>query len=137
MLSEIKIVKRTKPLYLRELDEAYGDIHLDVWVNAPRGIMAQYDDIYAEMQAIEKERAKLLKEMDEAKAKALAQRVDVLNAQTFAFYAELWGQDTEEVRQFYEQTLDDPAIWGFVTSKTWELIAEYREYRKKGLKTPK
>jgi hypothetical protein len=64
---------------------------------------------------------------------SLAQRMFSSNGKIYDWYAEIWDQPSDEVKEFASQCeKEDPALWVFLMQKTWELINQHRNQSGKG-----
>ncbi len=109
-----------------------SDQPIRVWVNPPRAMLAQWDALIDQFQALNTRASEEPEVWKGSEGKAA---VDGF----FAWWAELWSQGpeethwtAEEVQAFKDECLqDDPPLWEFVTSETWRLIAEHRKASRK------
>ena len=135
----------TRPLYLREYAQAYGDQHLDVWVNPPAEFRAKHsallDEFLRRTVSVETARDAAGRSQESQPAADLMREIDEYNrwtAETFIpqmdeWYAELYSQNgetwtAEEVHTFIEI---DEALSNWIRRKSLDLITEHRTGKKK------
>ena len=135
----------TRPLYLREYAQAYGDQHLDVWVNPPAEFRAKHSALLEEFLqrtvSVEKSREIAERSQESQPAADLMREIEEYNrwtAETFIpqmdeWYATLYSQNgetwtAEEVHTFIEI---DEALSNWIRRKSLDLITEHRTGKKK------
>ena len=131
----------TRPLYLREYAQAYGDQHLDVWVNPPRAMLDRYHALLEEFVARGRSLRASTLAMQSATDGTLAadamREQDDYNAwqrdefvpKMDAWFADLWSQagevwTAEDVHKFYD--MEDQALAAWIKRRCLDLIDAHR-----------
>ena len=128
------IPKIIKPLEMSEYDEAMEGLVLQVWVNLPRRVHAEYWEFQSDLLKLTKELDVLLKPEtpDDEKITALNKRLDKNNRAIFAWFANLWSQSEDlethvTVDEIDAMAEEDPTLWRFMTNRTLKLIRDHQE----------
>lgn len=104
----IDIPKITKTIHLQDYAPEFGEAILEVWVNPPRKLLVEVNELSQET-------------FDQEKYKTA---VDVL--------AQIWGCPAEDVTRLIEHSADtDPLLFPWLLTKTFVLIREHRTQLKK------
>ena len=131
---KFNIPKIIRPLEMVDYDDAMEGLALQVWVNPPRGIRNENWDFQLELLKLSSELKEITKqeEPDDKKIARLDKKIATLNKELYVWFARLWSQakdpDTHvAVEEIEAMTEEDPAIWGFMTNGTLELIRDHAE----------
>jgi hypothetical protein len=138
---EIKVPKIVRPLDLQDYAPEMDGMLLQVWVNPPRKLVARYVEIQDEIvklkgkldEIVERSKNDGVGEDLTADIEKLDTSIQAMNADLFAWFAEVWSQGghnetAETVAEFAKQFGDtDPALWGFVSKRTVEMIRDHRQ----------
>lgn len=122
----------TRPLKLADYTPEFGDVTIQVWVNPPRKYLNRYDDI---INAAQPALVKLKEDPGNLEA---AEIIKNSNQQFAQWYTEIWSAGPAETRWTIEEvnTLTqnaaetDPALWGWLTSHTMQMIKDYKAGQK-------
>ena len=134
---KFNIPKIIRPLEMSEYDEAMEGLTLHVWINPPRGIHSSYWKFQGELLKLSKELEALVeKKSTEKEIEKLNARIEAVNQEVFAWFSNIWSQgkdpethvSIEDIEHFADE---DPAIWGFVTSSTMNMINEHQAKQRK------
>ncbi len=133
----IEIPKIVQKIHLAEYAEEFGDQCIEVWVNPPRDVLVQHDDL---VQLVVK-----CREESEAARKSLLPkeeidrlRKEIQNAHQKIndWYSKIWSQgDTSISAQEVEDLLgtaheSDPAFENWLVSRTLGMITDHRDGQK-------
>ena len=135
MKIEIPVLVRSIPL--REYAEELGEEAVWVWVNPPRDFLTEYLALQERAAKANAEAEKLAADDAEA-AFAVTAELSAVGEGFAAWYARLWSQGAEagmhwtadETRQLAALETD-PALYGWLTTRSWALVAEHRSREKK------
>lgn len=149
---KVSIQKVLVPLPLREYAEAYkdaGDPVVQVWVNIPREMLKQRDELdqeytklYFQAQTLpgmvkpllakaknDKERERIING-NEAAQKEVQQKLEDYKLRSHAWFSELWSQGPEDTRWPVEDILaleeQDHMLLGWMADRTRELLKTRR-----------
>jgi hypothetical protein len=139
----IAIRRLVRPLVLSGFAPEYGDDFIQVWVNPSRDILSRYEQIRGDAAGLKQRLTALSEERtpDQAEAQKLGVELAGVNGLLYAWYAEIWSQGedaskhvtAENVRELSDRCeREDPALWFFLISGTWQLINDHVAYAKKG-----
>jgi hypothetical protein len=139
----IEIRKLVRPLALSGFAPEYGDDFIPVWVNPSRDILSRYEQIRGDAAGLKQRLAALADEgtPDQAEAQKLGAELARVNELLYAWYAQIWSQGdntgeamtVQHVRELSDRCeQEDPALWFFLISGTWQLINDHVSYAKKG-----
>jgi len=129
---KISIPRIVKELSLSEYAPEMDEAVIEVWVNPPRELLARWD-----AQAAAVAEARTLLDNDPA---AAARLLNELGQQQMEIMAELWSQAPDEAGHWTVEEVQalvagaaetDPRLWSWLVRRTFELISEHREARKK------
>ena len=135
MKIEIPVLVRSIPL--REYAEELGEAAVWVWVNPPRDFLTEYLALQERAAKANAEAEKLAADDAEA-AFAVTAELSAVGEGFAAWYARLWSQNVDggthwtadETRQLAALETD-PALYGWLTARSWALVAEHRSREKK------
>jgi len=124
-----EIPKIIKPLRLAEYDPAFEAAEIQVWVNPPRSLLADYNEMA-------KRTLELIQQMSDP---AAVQEISTIGGKMMAWMSNIWSQAApethmpiEDVRRLVEQTQEtDPRLWQWLTGQTIRMIGEHRTHAKK------
>ena len=134
---KIEIPPLLKPVYLRDYADELGDAAVWVRVNPPREFLAEYAALRERGETANAGLGQIAENDSEATFAATAE-LSAVGEAFAAWYARLWSQGTDaathwtadETRQL--ALLDtDPALYSWLTTRSWELIGEHRSREKK------
>jgi hypothetical protein len=153
---KIDIQKIVRPVRLGDYAPEYGGQLLHVWVNPPRQMRLDYQQIADELSQASKELELIVKsamdaqeagkstpESEEEVAGLVSdygERLEELARRLYAWFAVMWSQagdedtrwTTDDVVELVEACLDaDPALWAWIQDEHWRLVREHREGLKK------
>jgi hypothetical protein len=115
---DLKIPNIVKPIALKDYADEFGEAVIWVWVNPTRALRTVLLDKIVLGESTEDE--------------------------LYAWFAEIWSQGTEDTRFTPDDVLvmsnncmgQDPQLWIWLVSKTFGLIAEHYNTKKKTSITP-
>lgn len=121
MSMRFDIPKITRAIRLADYAAEFGEAEIQVWVNPPRALLAEYFEVIAAARAKD---ANLVE----------------LNEKVLEWVVMVWSQGGEderwsydEVKQLSEGSVEtDPALWPWLMGETMRLINEHRSAVKKG-----
>jgi len=132
--------KITRPMNLGSYHQAYKAITFEVWVNLPRAVRETYADLQRKNRELENVFRMQIKALgstsDEAEHERLNGEIEALNKdmitlndEVYAWYAQVWGESPEKVREFAKTLLDQEMIglWKWMQTETWALITMHLE----------
>jgi hypothetical protein len=150
---KITIPKIILPVEMTDYSPELAGKFLFVWVNPPREMLAQYDELVNELQTKELENARRTlfpAEQPKAESSGLQQTFDTLKhwlhikAETkpegideklLRWYAEVWSQGPEDSRwtvaELRELEMQDPAFLSWMIAETWQTRNEHVQRKKK------
>lgn len=108
-------------------------VRVHVWVNPTAELLREYDDLAARRIKCSDEVAKT---DDQQKLMTLAAEYVAVGNGLGEWYAKLWSRHADATTHWTgDDVLDmsaaDPALYGWLTRHTWELIGEHRTAQKK------
>ena len=131
---KFKIPKIVRPLEMSAYAEEMEGLALQVWVNPPRNIKNDFDDLQIKIIGLKNESEKLLaaKKLDDKKAGALSKKVEAVNKSIYEWYANVLSQSSDpdshtSADELKELTDEDPALWIYIATGTQALIGEHSE----------
>ena len=132
----ISIPKIVKKIGLKEYAEEFGEVHLEVWVNPPIGLLDKLKTSVNRIGSIEVPKGELSANEKAALEKEI---IDIYEEQ-LGLYSELLSQGSEktrlsaeELRQMIEETVEtDPMFWAWIKEQIVYRINEHRLTSKKG-----
>lgn len=138
-IREIGYQKITRKMDLGEFNPIYKGIAFDVWVNIQRADREEYAKL--QEQTREASRAfqqyiKAASRVDDAEKKNIDAEIEKLNAEmraindrVYAWYAKVWGEEAEKVREFAKEMVESEmgSVWKWMTERTWALITMHLE----------
>lgn len=136
---KINIPKIIRELNLSEYAPEYGDACIKIWVNPPRGKMAKFETIRAELLEAYDHAIKST-EASPDQMQEIGEQIEAANNKLYEWLAENWSQSedpedhwtVDEIIEMQKSSNDnDPELWRFIMRRSFELILEYREGRKK------
>lgn len=119
---KLEIPHIVKPVSLSEYAPEM-DAVLHVWVNPPRAVLLEYYTI--------------LEKVSDAVKAGDKDVIEAAGASLMDWFALIWSAGGDawtgaEVKELSERCMDtDPALWGWLTARTYELITEHRADAKK------
>lgn len=134
-IRKIDVPRITRTLDLGRFHDAYKGMAFEVWVNPPKKLEDEY--VVLQQKTREKEKAfrqylKVLDRTDEVSEiekingdiELLNEEIYRLNDAVFSWYAEVWGEDPEKVREFSKSCQENglSGLWKWVQTETWTLI---------------
>ena len=137
---KIQIKKVVRPLDLADFAPEY-DAVIWIWVNPTRAKIMEREEIRGSMELAFKS-LKETKEDDVDKLKKIAEKISENNTRFYGWLAEIWSQGKEsethwtqeEVKVLAEALIEDePALWTYIQTRTFEMFADHRESHKKKL----
>lgn len=142
---KINIPKVIRPLDLAEYAPEYDGAVIQVWVNPPRSMREQFQEIRLGLMRTADEIQQLAAEAEDRNApeylekiKAAGERMSAANRALYEWHSEIWSQSTaddwtpEQVEELSDHALEnDPQLWQYVLTRTAEMIQEYRGGRQK------
>lgn len=139
------LTKKQAPRITRELKlgkfhpDFEGDV-MQVWVNLPISMKDKYAAIQVKVREMGRAFSpygEVLKQTNDpeeierinAEIEKLNEEMRAVNDEVFAWYAAVWGDTAEQVREFSEYCHDNglEKLWEFVKGETWTLIVMYLE----------
>lgn len=137
---EFKFPKVIQSIALKEYAPEMGDAVVEVWVNPPRSTWGRIFELSTDVSELAKD-VRILSEKDpKGESEELQAKIGEMKAATqeiFSWYAEVWGQGSEDHRPTREQVEQlatsetDPAFYTWLTRRTLELIRNWRSGVKK------
>lgn len=141
----IRFPHRTKPLDLGEYAPEYKDQPgsvMQVWINPPLEVRNRLVDLTIDGRQTLEKLAELSRneKPDEDELRSLAERMEQINRDTQAFWAEIWSQHADEsthftaedVREFAKTSAElDPGLYPWAINRSWELITDFLSRTKK------
>ncbi len=132
----IEIPKIVESLSLAEYAPEFGEAHLEVWVNPPRGFIEDLNFALQRGQNFEIPKEK----PSEEKQAEMAARMEEILTEQMRLFAELLSQGSEgsrlsaeDLRKMVKETAEtDPLFWSWLKRRMVELINEHRCNEKKG-----
>ena len=132
-------------LPLKEYHPDFGERALFVWVNPTRALLDQRRELLRELQqhiqnGVEKEKAfpEDPEKAEQARQRAIDEYQAFLaefNQRMYAWFAEIWSQGPDETHVSAEEIAawdaQAPAFVEWLTTRTWDMLAEHRARRKK------
>lgn len=124
---KFNIPKIVKSISLGEYDESLSEQKIWMWVNPPKKMRREFDEI---QQGI-REQVNLLLEASEEKKQKIKKAIEKLQAENSVWWAEMWSQSedkethwsVEDVEQLLEKCADkDPQLWSFLIDTSLELL---------------
>lgn len=124
---KLNIPRKVEVLKLADYSTGFGDAVFHVWVNPPRRLLINHDDILSRVKAAtnglillqsELMRLEAEKEKDKEKAKSIDEQISVIqkrkeegvervsriNEEMITWLSEIWSQGPEETRMSIEET---------------------------------
>lgn len=120
-----------KSVDLGEYDQAYKGQEIWMWVNPPKRMRREFDQINKDIRDAVKS---LLEELTDEEKQQIKEEVEKLQAQQAAWWAEMWSQhedeethwSVEDVQILLEESADkDPQLWNFLTETSLERLKEH------------
>lgn len=120
-----------KSVDLGEYDQAYKGQEIWMWVNPPKRMRREFDQINKDIRDAVKS---LLEELTDEEKQQIKEEVEKLQAQQAAWWAEMWSQhedeethwSVEDVQTLLEESADkDPQLWNFLTETSLERLKEH------------
>lgn len=104
-----------------------------VWVNPTAELLREYDNLAARRNKCSEDIAKT---NDQDKIIDLAREYAAIGEGVSEWYAKLWSRDNDTATHWtgadvMEMSAADPALYDWLTQRTWALIAEHRTAQKK------
>jgi hypothetical protein len=147
---KFKVAKIVMPLELGEYAEVYSGKRLLVWVNPPRDVKHERENILHKYSQTLKRVLKPESDAPVIKAKKTrgfiarmftkpdesAREVETINERMFAWLNQIWSQHededcawpVEDIRELYDA---DPAMYQWMVRRSVQMIAEFRSEAKK------
>lgn len=138
---QIHIPSITRPIHLSDYDPSVtngaSQAVMHVWVNPPRALLDEYREYLALSKALQQQ-AESTPETEKEKLQEIIEQMIHTSNFFSEFYARLWSQHDDphthfapdEVRRLGDHPTD-PQLYTWLTRRTWELIAEYRDATQK------
>jgi len=147
---KIDIQKIVRPIRLGDYAPEYDGQAIHVWVNPPRQMRLDYQQVADELSQASRELELVVKEAGESTPESeeeaaglvsdYGERLEELARRLYAWFAVMWSQGddedtrwtTDDVVELVEACLDaDPALWAWIQDEHWRLVREHREGLKK------
>lgn len=139
-MGKLKIPVVVRDLDLGEYIPEYTGQVIQVWVNPPRAMLAEFDVLRLELIRNYEKLKDLSSDADPDQLQDLGQRVDTTQNKLFAWLSTIWSQGQDDDGHWSEAEIqelqalcmdDDPKLWQFLVQASYDLISDYRQDQKK------
>lgn len=134
----IELPKIVKRLQLAEYAEEFGEQFIEIWVNPPRDVLIQHDDLVKLVMKVNEDIAIMRKaKRPQDEIDRLTNEIRELQTKIAGWYSKIWSQgetaiNSNEVEDLLASAHEsDPAFETWIVTRTLDMIKDHREGRKK------